>query len=87
MPQLESGTRKDQRGFFHPSSARLLCPRSLRDDFDINMEDFCRDVQNGTIIISHDDWPTFLYPEDDYNADAIDENLLRGPFLLSVSES
>ncbi|KAI0288891.1 hypothetical protein BC826DRAFT_915268, partial [Russula brevipes] len=27
--------------------------------------------------------PSFLYPEEEYNPEAIDENLLRGPFLLS----
>lgn len=84
---LQPRTKKDQRGFTHHSTARLLCPRSLRDDFDKDRDGFCRDVENGTIIISHDDWPSFLYPEDDYNPDSIDENLLRGPFLLSVSVS
>ena len=51
------------------------------------MDGFCRDVQNGAILISHDDWPSFLYPQEDYDPDAIDTNLLRGPFLLSVSHS
>lgn len=87
MPRLDPRAKKDQRGFHHPVTARLLCPRHLRDDFDINMDGFCRDVQNGAILISHDDWPSFLYPQEDYDPDAIDTNLLRGPFLLSVSHS
>jgi hypothetical protein len=86
VPQLDPGAKKDQRGFCHPSTARLLCPRSLRDKFDSDRETFCRDVQNGTNLISQDDWPSFLYPEEGYNHDAIDENILRGPFLLSVSQ-
>ena len=35
--------------------------------------------------VSDDDWPSFLYPEDNYDLGAIDKGLLRGPFLLSVS--
>jgi hypothetical protein len=41
-------------------------------------------MQNDTRVIWHDDWPLYLYPEDGYNPDAIDENLLSGPFLLAV---
>ena len=63
-------------------TARLLCPRHLRDEFDTDMEGFCRRVQNGTQVITHNDWPSFLYPEDEYNPDALDEHLMRGPFLL-----
>jgi hypothetical protein len=46
---------------------------------------FCRDVQEGKISVVADDWPTFLYPEDGYDPNAIDVGLLQGPFLLSVS--
>jgi hypothetical protein len=51
------------------------------------MEGFCRRVQNGTLAITHNDWPSFLYPEDSYNPHALDEHLLRGSFLLSVCVS
>jgi hypothetical protein len=64
----------------------LLCPQQLRDNFDKDMEGFCHDVKNGTILVSHDDWPSFLYPEYNYDPNAIDKNLLCGPFLLSVSD-
>jgi hypothetical protein len=84
MPQLEVGTQKTQRGFSHPSTACLLCPRYLRDEFDTDKEGFCRSVQNGTLVISHINWPSFLYPENGYDPEAVDEHLLRGPFLLSV---
>jgi hypothetical protein len=77
--------RKDTRGFSHHATARLLCPRHLRDEFDEDRDKFCRDVQNGNRIIIHDDWPSFLYPEEGYDPDAIDWGLLRGPFLVSVS--
>jgi len=84
VPSIERKAKKEQRGFYHLMTARLLCPRQLRDEFDTDMEGFCRRVQNGTLAITHNDLPSFLYPEDEYNADALDEHLLRGPFLLSV---
>ena len=87
IPDLDRKANKELRGFCHHATARLLCPRHLRDDFDEDWEKFCRDVQNGKRIITHDDLPSFLYPETDYNPDAIDETLLRSPFLVSVSHS
>ena len=85
IPQLEPSAKKDQRGFHHHSTARLLCPRRLRDKFDEDKDKFCASVQNGTQIITHKSWPSFLYPEDGYDPNEIDKNLLRGPFLLAVS--
>jgi hypothetical protein len=84
IPKIEHKAKKEQRGFHHFATARLLCPCRLRESFDADMEGFCRSVQNGTLAITHNDWPSFLYPEDEYNADAIDEHLLHGPFLISV---
>jgi Family of unknown function (DUF6698) len=34
MPRLDPRAKKDQRGFHHPVTACLLCPRHLRDDFE-----------------------------------------------------
>jgi hypothetical protein len=65
-------------------TTHLLCPQNFRDEFDADMEGFCCRVQNGTLAITHNDWPSFLYPEDSYNLDALDEHLLQGSFLLSV---
>lgn len=45
---------------------------------------FCRDVENGVIQINAEDFPCFLYPEDSYNPDNVEEGLLRGEFLRSV---
>jgi hypothetical protein len=82
--EVEFNTKKDQRGFSHPTTARLLCPRQMRDTFDDDPREFCREVLNGKRLISHNNWPSFLYPENGFNPDAIDEKLLRGPFVLSV---
>jgi len=44
-------------------------------------------VQDGILCIAGNDWPSFLYLEDAYNPEAIDEGLFRSPFLVSVSVS
>ena len=87
IPELDCHAKEESRGFFHHATARLLCPQYLLDTFDEDWESFCCDVQNGRRIITHNDWPSLLYPEDDYNPNAIDEKLLQSPFLLSVSHS
>ena len=92
ISELEHDAKKNQAGVLSPFdsqaplahrrawTARLLCSRHLRDEFDMDREGFCRNVQNDTRVIWHDDWPSYLYPEDGYNPDTIDNNLLRGPF-------
>jgi len=87
IPMISIKAGKETRGFNHHASARLLCPRDKRDEFDNDREAFCQDVQNGNRAITHKTWPSFLYPEDAYNPDALDKGLLRGPFLVSVSLS
>ncbi|KAI0276933.1 hypothetical protein BC826DRAFT_976713, partial [Russula brevipes] len=82
--EVDFGMKKELRGFSHPTTARLLCPRHWRDAFDRNLDAFCNDVLNGLVEITHDNWPTFLYPEDGYDPDVIDHTLLQGPFLLAV---
>ncbi|KAH9950132.1 hypothetical protein B0H21DRAFT_706587 [Amylocystis lapponica] len=79
-----SKTPKEQRGFHHHATGRLLCPRILRDEFDKDMAKFCRKVRNCEIDIEADDYPSFLYPEDKYNPDQLDEHLLRSDFLVQV---
>ena len=85
IPVLIPSNNKTVRGFNHHATARLLCPRHLRDEFDEDRDLFCREVNEGKRIITHNDWPSFLYEEDKYNPDALDEGLLRRPLLVSVS--
>ncbi|PSS31972.1 hypothetical protein PHLCEN_2v2261, partial [Hermanssonia centrifuga] len=75
---------KSSRGWAHVTTARLLCPCNRLDEFDLNPKKFCRDVENGVIMIMADDLPCFLYPEDKYNPDNVEEGLLRGEYLRSV---
>jgi len=84
IPMVDINAKKEYRGFNHVSTGRLLCPRALRDEFDKDPNAFCHSVTNGTRLITHDDWPSYLYPEKEYDPDAIDENLLRGHFLVAV---
>ncbi|PSR88662.1 hypothetical protein PHLCEN_2v5111, partial [Hermanssonia centrifuga] len=44
---------------------------------------FCQDAENGIIQINAEDFPCFLYPEDSYNLDNVEEGLLCGEFLCS----
>jgi hypothetical protein len=41
------------------------------------MEGFCHSVQNGMVIITHNHWPSFLYPEDEYNLECYDHGLVN----------
>jgi len=81
--ELALGTKKASRGFSNLTTGRLLCPRPMRDCFDENPEAFCQDVRSGARKIYHDDWPSFLYPEEGYKPEAIDHTMLQGPFLLA----
>jgi hypothetical protein len=87
LPNIDRTVKKEQCGFSHYMTAHLLCPRQLRDEFDADMEGFCCSVQSSSFIITHDNWPSFLYLEDKYDPDAIDKHLLQGGFLLSVRNS
>lgn len=85
IPEVDRKANKDTRGFRHPSTVRLLCPCDMLNEYDKDMEKFCREVENRERAIIHDDWPAFFYPEGGYDSAAIDKGLLRGPFLVSVS--
>lgn len=56
----------------------------MREDFDLDNERYCHHVQSGFLGITHDDWPTFLYPEAGYDPDKDERGLLRGPLLVAV---
>ncbi|PSR71615.1 hypothetical protein PHLCEN_2v12468 [Hermanssonia centrifuga] len=86
-PLAFNNPNKSARGWAHVSTGRLLCPCNRLEEFDANPKRFCRDVENGVIQINAEDFPCFLYPEDSYNPDNVEEGLLRGEFLRSVFRS
>ncbi|THH23277.1 hypothetical protein EUX98_g7895 [Antrodiella citrinella] len=55
--------------------------KRLIDDFDSRPQQFCEDVLNGKIAITHEDYPMFVYDVDE--ADDSGQGLLKGPFLLA----
>ncbi|PSR71548.1 hypothetical protein PHLCEN_2v12557 [Hermanssonia centrifuga] len=85
-PPFESLTlSKGERGWAHHQTARLLCPHSLLDEFDIDPNSFISDVENAKIAITADNYPVFLYSDEaQYNPNDIEKNLLRGSYLLAV---
>ncbi|PCH34937.1 hypothetical protein WOLCODRAFT_86262, partial [Wolfiporia cocos MD-104 SS10] len=83
IPTIDTDTEKLQRGFYHPATGRVLIPRCLRDDFDADPAEFCRAALACEIEITADDFPSFCYPENGYNAEEPDENLLLSPILAA----
>ncbi|EIW77582.1 hypothetical protein CONPUDRAFT_75434 [Coniophora puteana RWD-64-598 SS2] len=65
---------KSDRGFNHPLTARLLCPRSERDRYDANPEQ--------KIPATHERMPSFLYPEHIYDPDNKRAGLFRSEILI-----
>ncbi|TFY51238.1 hypothetical protein EVJ58_g10673 [Rhodofomes roseus] len=73
---------KTSRGWHCPATARMLCPRTMRDEFDADPAQFCAEVRNGQHTIDHDDWPTLVYSETEFDENNLDHGLLRSAFLL-----
>ncbi|KAL6308746.1 hypothetical protein BKA93DRAFT_822043 [Sparassis latifolia] len=48
---------------------------------------FCRQVCDGEIDVTSDEFPLFLYDQDLYDPDELDAELLKGPVLLSCFKS
>ncbi|KAH9834204.1 uncharacterized protein C8Q71DRAFT_725381 [Rhodofomes roseus] len=82
IPIPDSSLEKVKRGWHCHATARMLCPRNERDVFDEDPEKYCQDVRNGQRKIDHEDWPTLLYSETEYNPDELDWGLLKSSFLL-----
>ncbi|KZT01020.1 uncharacterized protein LAESUDRAFT_764058 [Laetiporus sulphureus 93-53] len=83
VPYIDSEHPKEARGFHHFATARLLCPRRIREHFDEDPEKFCKDVLEGQIPIASTDLPSMVYPENGYNPCAVDENALKSDLLAS----
>jgi hypothetical protein len=101
---LITSDSKALRGFQHIDLADLLCPLKLKAQFEHDpmyagcesflhaygpiSRDFMNKVEDGTIDITANDLPSFLYAtEMDYNADDEVNGLFRGFLLVQVSLS
>ncbi|KAH9920298.1 uncharacterized protein B0H18DRAFT_1106292 [Fomitopsis serialis] len=78
----DSGLDKVKRGWNCEATARMLCPRNLRDEFDADPKKFCQEVRNDRRLVDHDEWPTLAYSETEYDPDNLDWGLLKSPFLV-----
>ncbi|THG96657.1 hypothetical protein EW026_g5212 [Hermanssonia centrifuga] len=76
---------KSLRGFNNNIFGRLLCPHKYSQLYSQDPEGFCKKVleSDDTVIIQASDLPAFLY-DGDYNPEAIDKGLLRGPIPVQV---
>jgi hypothetical protein len=99
---LITSDSKALRGFQHIDLAVHLCPLKLKAHFEhdpmyascesffhaneLFSRDFMNQVEDGTIEITADDLPSFLYEtETDYNPDDEVNGLFRGFLLVRVS--
>ncbi|PCH36044.1 hypothetical protein WOLCODRAFT_156767 [Wolfiporia cocos MD-104 SS10] len=64
-----------------PDLRRVL--RIYRDEFDEDPEAFCRAMRAGEIEVDAGDLPSFLYPENGYDEEKPEQNLLMLPILVT----
>ncbi|GJE96475.1 hypothetical protein PsYK624_126720 [Phanerochaete sordida] len=85
-PLRVSESNKGRRGFNHHTTARLLVPRSKRDEYDVNPDKYRADVKTKKITITAKEMPSFLYPEDLYDSGEVDRWLFHSDlFILTYS--
>ncbi|KZT12255.1 uncharacterized protein LAESUDRAFT_641846 [Laetiporus sulphureus 93-53] len=58
----------------------------MRDEFDRDPEEFCRAVRAGEIAIDEEDFPSFMYPEQDYDELDPVKNLMCAPILFTLAK-
>ncbi|OSD00043.1 hypothetical protein PYCCODRAFT_728913 [Trametes coccinea BRFM310] len=84
-PNDHQRKNKHYYGFHSLWTGRLLTPRVNRDEFDENPQAFCDAVLDNTIGISDEDYPSFLYSDDeDFDPEAIDVGLCYGDLLVKA---
>ncbi len=77
----EHDAKKECRGFYLTTTARLLCPRELGDKSDRDKEVFCNEVLKSKRMITDEDWLSFLCREGYYNPDASTRTYFAVSFL------
>jgi hypothetical protein len=92
---------KSNRGFNNKATALLLCPQSLVQEYWKDCDEYSSGsllpaqltvlfryrahFLDGTIRITANKWPHFLYPTRAYDPNDIDRGLLQGYLLVRVS--
>ncbi|KAI0815982.1 hypothetical protein BC628DRAFT_1342609 [Trametes gibbosa] len=78
---------KTSRGFRHTSTSWLLCPISLINQFDKDLDRFCRcvhDMRKGRPRVSAADYPLFMYDMDEYVPGKVKPGLFKSPTMLAA---
>ncbi|KAH6908723.1 hypothetical protein BKA70DRAFT_1371919 [Coprinopsis sp. MPI-PUGE-AT-0042] len=78
-PPLTRNVKTD-RGFYHDVTGRLLCPIGL----DWKNQSTKEKLRNGTLTVSGDQWPLFLYDGYAYDPGNIWKGLFRSLLLISA---
>ncbi|KAH6908698.1 hypothetical protein BKA70DRAFT_1103234, partial [Coprinopsis sp. MPI-PUGE-AT-0042] len=79
QPPLMRNVKTD-RGFYHPRTGELLCPI----DLDWGHRETKEGLRSGTIIVSGDQWPVFLYKDHKFNQQDMWDGLFRSSLLISA---
>ncbi|KAJ3499958.1 hypothetical protein NMY22_g19428 [Coprinellus aureogranulatus] len=70
IPRLLHHDHKFERGFNHNAFGRALVPIQYRDEYDEDPSAFRAKIKNGQVVVTEEDLPSFLFPDDiDYKAD------------------
>lgn len=99
-PAIAFKSPKDaSRGFLHPQLGRLLCPAKHLTDFDsdtteyvlalsctrhFTLSRFLQKLQDGRVVVTSQDLPTFLYENGEYDPLEMDSGLCRSGILVRV---
>ncbi|KAH6904737.1 hypothetical protein BKA70DRAFT_1109017 [Coprinopsis sp. MPI-PUGE-AT-0042] len=79
QPPLMRNVKTD-RGFYHPRTGELLCPI----DYDWTSNEIKEGLRSGTIIVTGDQWPVFLYKDFRCNIGNVWEGLFQSSLLVSA---
>ncbi|RPD53255.1 hypothetical protein L226DRAFT_473626 [Lentinus tigrinus ALCF2SS1-7] len=75
---------KTDRGWISPIFGLLLCPQDRVERYMADPEKFCLDVRTNIEIVTADDFPMFLYDQNQVQGDDPLAGLLRGVLLLMI---
>ncbi|KAK7450150.1 hypothetical protein VKT23_013033 [Stygiomarasmius scandens] len=78
---------KANRGFSHPFTAMLLCPRKFRAGFVRNPTKVKRKLKEGISKVDNSSLPFFCYDIDLYNEDNLWLGLFRNPLLIRAARA
>ncbi|KAF9643154.1 hypothetical protein BDM02DRAFT_3192108, partial [Thelephora ganbajun] len=88
-----TGLRKEQHGIKNKGTGCLFLPPAYVDTYLSDSEGFQAKVDRGEIVIEADEWPVFLYNEEEYNKTKewlglfLGETFVRGCICILIGPS